>query len=76
LLPSGFPPQSFLVTYPFIERHRLQLIHDARACLHHAVSMPEQLPQLAIVPARNPLVKWGVGVEKLAFRCKRLEIGG
>jgi hypothetical protein len=54
LLPSGIPPQSLLATQSFVERHRLQLVHDPRARLHHAVPMPQQLPQIAILPARHP----------------------
>ena len=54
MLPSAFPPQSFLATQAFIDRYRLQLIHDARARLHHAMAMPEQLPQIAIFPVGHP----------------------
>jgi hypothetical protein len=32
----------------------LQLIHDSRARLHHPVPVPQQLPQIAILPARYP----------------------
>jgi len=32
----------------------VQLIHDARAHLHHPVPMPEQLPQIPIFPVRYP----------------------
>src|SRR5664279_834353 len=38
----------------FVERHRLQLVHDPRARLHHPMPMPQQLSQIAILPARNP----------------------
>jgi len=31
-----------------------ETIHDPRACLHHAVPMPEQLPQIAILCFRYP----------------------
>src|SRR6476620_468953 len=54
LLPSALAPQLFLATQAFVQRHRLQLIHDSRACLHHAMPMPQQLPQIAILPARHP----------------------
>jgi hypothetical protein len=30
------------------------LIHDPRARLRHAVPVPQQLPQIAILPARHP----------------------
>ena len=33
---------------------RLQLVHDPRARLHHPVPMPQQLPQISILPARHP----------------------
>ena len=32
----------------------MQLIHDARARLHHAVPVPQQLPQIAVLPACYP----------------------
>jgi hypothetical protein len=32
----------------------LQLIHDPRAGLHHAMPVPQQLPQIAILPVRHP----------------------
>jgi len=54
LLPSRFTPQPFLAPYSFIESYRLQLIHQARTRLHHAVAMPEQLAHVAILPARYP----------------------
>src|ERR1700722_14768524 len=54
LLPSVFPPQSLLAAQSFVERHRLQLIHNARARLHHAVAMPQQLPQIPVPPTRYP----------------------
>ena len=34
------PPQPLLTPQTFVQRHRLQLIHDARTRLHHAVAMP------------------------------------
>ena len=54
MLPSAFPPQPLLAAQPFIESYGLQLIHDPRARLHHAVPVPQQLPQIAILPARHP----------------------
>jgi integrase len=38
----------------FIQRHCLQLIHHSRSRLHHAMPVPQQLPQIAILPARYP----------------------
>jgi hypothetical protein len=32
----------------------LQLVHDPRARLHHPVPVPQQLPHIAILPARHP----------------------
>src|ERR1019366_3610189 len=37
-----------------VERHRLQLVHQTRARLHHPVPVPQQLPQIPILPARYP----------------------
>jgi hypothetical protein len=54
LLPSGFSPQPLLAAWPFVERHGLQLVHDPRARLHHAVPVRQQLPQITILPARYP----------------------
>jgi hypothetical protein len=54
LLPSAFPPQPLLAAQPFLESYGLQLIHDPRAGLHHAMPVPEKLPQIAILPARHP----------------------
>src|SRR5215469_10141866 len=47
-------PQLLPAQQAFVQCHRLQLIHDAGACLHHTVAMPQQLPQIAILPARHP----------------------
>jgi len=38
----------------FIEGDRLQLIHDPSTGLHHAVPVPQQLPQIPVFPARHP----------------------
>jgi hypothetical protein len=54
LLSSRFPPEPLLASESFVERHGLQLIHDSRARLHHAVPVPQQLPRIAILPARYP----------------------
>jgi hypothetical protein len=32
----------------------LQLIHDAGACLHHAVPVPQQLPHIPVLATRHP----------------------
>jgi hypothetical protein len=54
LLPSGIPPEPSPAAQSFVERHRLQLIHDPRARLHHPVPVPQQLPQIPVLPARYP----------------------
>src|SRR5882724_6217622 len=54
LLPSALAPQLFLAVQAFVQHHRLQLIHDARARLHHAMPVPQQLPQIAVLPAGHP----------------------
>jgi len=54
LLSPSVSPQSLLAAQSFVERHRLQLIHDPRARLHHAVPVPKQLPQISVLPARHP----------------------
>src|SRR6266700_676195 len=54
LLPSALAPQFFLATQAFVQRDRLQLIHNARARLHHAMPMPQQLPQIPVLRARYP----------------------
>src|ERR1019366_6812935 len=48
------PPQLFLAAQAFVQRHRLQLVHDPRPRLHHPVTVPQQLPQISILPARYP----------------------
>src|ERR1700690_3967862 len=54
LLPSALAPQLLLAVQTFVQRHRLQLIHDSRARLHHAMPMPQQLPQIPVLPVRHP----------------------
>jgi hypothetical protein len=54
LFSSRFPPQPLLAAQTLVERHRLQWIHDSRARLHHAVPVPQQLSQIAILPVRHP----------------------
>src|SRR5579864_435477 len=54
LLPSLLAPQLFLAAQTFVQRDRLQLIHDSRARLHHPMTMPQQLPQIAVLPVRHP----------------------
>ncbi len=54
LLPSTLAPQLLLAVQTFVQCDRLQLIHDSRARLHHAMPMPQQLPQIPVLPARHP----------------------
>src|SRR5260370_2855363 len=54
LLPSVSPPQPLPTAQSFVQCQGLQLIHDARAHLHHPVSMPQQLSQVPVLPARYP----------------------
>src|SRR5580692_3058455 len=54
LLPSVFAPQPLLTAQTLIEGHGLQLVHDSRARLHHAVPVPQQLPQIPVLPTRYP----------------------
>jgi hypothetical protein len=53
-IPSGFSPQPALVAQALVGRHYLQLVHHSRARLHGSVPVPQQLPQIAILPARYP----------------------
>src|SRR2546428_7460999 len=53
-LPSLFPPQPLLTAQSFVQCQGLQLIHDAGAYLHHAVPVPQQLPQIPVLPAWYP----------------------
>ena len=54
LLPSVFAPQPLLSAQTFVQGHGLQLVHDPRARLHHAVPVPQQLPQIPVLPTRHP----------------------
>src|SRR5215469_8944349 len=54
LLASALSPQPLLTAQAFIQSYRLQLVHDPGAHLHHPMAVPQQLPQIAIVPARYP----------------------
>ena len=47
------------------ERHGLQLVHDPRARLHHAVPVPQQLPQITIFPARYPDLREAIFQQQL-----------
>jgi len=38
----------------FIEGHRLQLVHDPGPRLHHAMPVPQQLPQIPVLPSLVP----------------------
>jgi hypothetical protein len=44
----------FLPAIALVHRQRLQLIHDPRAHLHHAMSVPQQLSQISVFRARYP----------------------
>src|SRR5215467_4793999 len=46
-------PQPLLTTQTFVQRYRLQLIHDPAAGLHHAVTMPQQFPQIWVPSWEN-----------------------
>jgi hypothetical protein len=54
LQPSALAPQLLIALQTFVQRYRLQLIHDSRARLHHAMPMPQQLPQIPVLPVRHP----------------------
>src|ERR1700686_623330 len=47
-------PQPLFAAQPLVQSHRLQLIHDPSPHLHHPVPMPQQLPQIPILPTRYP----------------------
>src|SRR5438045_3251416 len=44
------PPISTLFPYTTLFRS----VHDSRARLHHAMPMPQELPQIAVLPTRHP----------------------
>src|SRR5438045_8022971 len=44
------PPISTLFPYTTLFRS----VHDSRARLHHAMPMPQELPQIAVLPTRYP----------------------
>ena len=69
LLPSAFPPQPLLAAQTFIERHGLQLVHDPRARLHHAVTMPQQLPQIPVLPAWHPDLREAILQQQRKISC-------
>jgi len=54
LLASAFSPQPLLTAQTLVEGYGLQLIHDPGARLHHAVPVPQQLPQIPVLPTRHP----------------------
>src|ERR1700723_2680041 len=54
LLPSVLPPQPLLAAQSFVEDYGLELIHDPGTPLYPAVTMPQQLPQISVLPARHP----------------------
>ena len=54
-LPASFcSPERLLSSDTFVKGHHVQLVHHSRSHLHHAMAMPEQLPQIAIIPVRHP----------------------
>ena len=75
LLASLLPPQSLLAAQAFVQRHCLQLIHDSGARLHHAVPVPQQLPQIAILPARYPDPRKVMQFPKQPFKPARMPTG-
>jgi hypothetical protein len=54
MIPPAFPPQPLFAAQAFLQRDRLQLVHDPGARLHHAVTVPQQLPQIPVLPTRHP----------------------
>src|SRR5580692_5968323 len=74
LLPSVFAPQPLLAAQAFVQRHRLQLVHDPRARLHHAMPVPQQLPQIPILPARYPDLREAIFQHQLQNQLRILAI--
>jgi hypothetical protein len=52
----------------------LQLVHDPRARLHHPVTMPQQLPQISSLPARNPDLRKAIFQQQLQNQLRILAI--
>jgi len=52
----------------------LQLVHDPGARLHHAVPVPEQLPQVAVLPARHPDLRKTIFEQQLQNQLRILAI--
>jgi len=42
---SSLSPQSLFAAQSFVQRHRLQLVHDPRARLHHLAPVPQGFQQ-------------------------------
>jgi hypothetical protein len=58
-----------------IERHHVQLVHDARAHLHQPVAMPQQLPQITILRIRYPDSREAIFQQQLQQQLRVLAIG-
>jgi hypothetical protein len=66
--------QKLLTAQAFVERHGLQLVHDPRARLHHAVPVPQQLPQIPVLPARYPDLREAIFQQQLQNQLRILAI--
>jgi hypothetical protein len=71
---KGFSPQLFLAAQSFVQRHRLQLVHNPRARLHHPVPMPQQLPQISILRARYPDSRKAIFQQQSQYQLRILAI--
>jgi len=71
LLAPTFSPQLLLAKQAFVQCYRLQLVHDPRTRLHHPMPMPEQLPQIPILPARHP-DRWKIVLQQQAQNMQRI----
>jgi hypothetical protein len=52
----------------------LQLVHDSRTRLHHAVPVPQQLPQIPILPVRYPDLRKAIFHHQLQNQLRILAI--
>src|ERR1039457_3409525 len=74
LPPPRPPPQPLLAAQSFVESHRLQLVHDPGARLHHPVAVPQQLPQISVFPARHPDLRKAIFHHQLQNQLRILAI--